>query len=447
MGVTLYFKGQFKNTLHLQVFINQVIIFSESNSWEYFTLETNFPNDSFTEEDILPFLYGIVIKIPKVDPLMFTFLSNGKLCSLIDFNLWLEGKAELPKENFVFCKTQFSDYQTHQKIVHFIKEVASLFFEKFECRDDTNYYINENIDELIEIFEHNKHLIDGFNDFLSNGTKSNDDELNIKFEEALNCIKNSLQDIKEDNEPELTIEDQIRYKKMKIAIENEGMCFNSNSSLPPEIENQFLDNVISFENAFKKNEQIKIFEILGCPNFPKYGELLPNEVEEKVLALEQLLHKNGIQVDFLYEYKNEVELFYKLVTEKLFDYEIMNLKGFFTNFIYEEFYPNDFEDLKKDVIDFFDDFFDEDPIFFNSDDINNIEEIKIFRKLFSQVKCIQLDILKVEYDDINGNVDLDLCFEAIIENTNENIKYEGKAYFKFEKKYDYWYLVNVKLPI
>lgn len=63
--------------------------------WKYFVFDKQFPNNYFSNivNDIN--LYGIMISPPESEPLCLTFLSNGKKCGKISFNvLQLDSKID-----------------------------------------------------------------------------------------------------------------------------------------------------------------------------------------------------------------------------------------------------------------------------------------------------------------------------------------------------------------
>src|SRR5207237_406185 len=70
----------------------------------------------------------------------------------------------------------------------------------------------------------------------------------------------------------LRIENEIL--QLTIQAELGGEMINiSDGNVPPELENEFLKNVIAFEHAFENARQVKVFDLLNRPSFKKSTEL------------------------------------------------------------------------------------------------------------------------------------------------------------------------------
>lgn len=150
----------------------------------------------------------------------------------------------------------------------------------------------------------------------------------------------------DDPKENLRIENEIL--KLKMQAES-GAYFNENSNteLPPEIENEFLRHVQQFEKAWKDVKQVKVYDIIGKPDFTKADELSSPEIGNELKKLFTLLNKHNINLDVLGKY--EPLTIYRFITEELFEHETddMQMPGMTTNFIYEEFHPNHKMDIEE----------------------------------------------------------------------------------------------------
>lgn len=144
----------------------------------------------------------------------------------------------------------------------------------------------------------------------------------------------------------LRIENEIL--KLKMQAES-GAYFSENTKagLPSEIENEFLRQVQQFEEAWKDVKQVKVYDIIGQPDFIKADELSPPEIENELKKLFTLLEKHNINLDVLGKY--EPLIIYRFITEELFEHETddMQMPGMTKNFIYEEFHPNHKMDIEE----------------------------------------------------------------------------------------------------
>ncbi len=110
--------------------------------------------------------------------------------------------------------------------------------------------------------------------------------------------------------------------KLKIRAEFGGAHFSS-ESLPPEIENFFLKNVIKLEHAFANRETISLFEKIGRPKTFCQDQLNDDAIKREQIALEDLMRRKGVFLTFPenHTYRNK----YTFITEKLFKVQVDNL--------------------------------------------------------------------------------------------------------------------------
>lgn len=147
--------------------------------------------------------------------------------------------------------------------------------------------------------------------------------------------------------PKLNAEENLKaendFLKMKLMLERGGQFESAeDESLPPEVENQFLNQVIAFEEQFENRKPIKIYEKIGRPQqFKPAAEIPDNDIEQAWKELDEYLGGHGISVDVCSPNVSTKEL-YRFVTEELFEHETddISLPGWSTHFIYDEFHPD-----------------------------------------------------------------------------------------------------------
>ena len=115
---------------------------------------------------------------------------------------------------------------------------------------------------------------------------------------------------------------------------------NNDSRLPPEIENQWLKNVMEFEKAYANAKPQKIVDLLGRPSFENENSMDDKKFKTEFIRLNKLLNDHNINVDFIVPQSDRVK--YHFITEELFEHEtdFVPVEGMTTNFIYEEFHPD-----------------------------------------------------------------------------------------------------------
>lgn len=163
MGLTIHYNGKLKNANDLKSLIDNVKDVAIAEKWDYFVFEDQFENNSFSEIIDRENLYGIMITPPKSEPFSMSFLSNGRMSSILNFNVMkLESEINEDLVYAVFTKTQYSGYENHKKLILLLDFISKRYLEDFECKDDGYYWESRDEDLLKKTFEKYTNLIDGF---------------------------------------------------------------------------------------------------------------------------------------------------------------------------------------------------------------------------------------------------------------------------------------------
>jgi hypothetical protein len=114
---------------------------------------------------------------------------------------------------------------------------------------------------------------------------------------------------------------------MRLQLETlyNGKAYRSEeSSIPPEIENIFLKNVINFEKQYQQAPRIQFRERLDGLYLPPENSLTEGEIE---FYLEQAIRQfDRHNIDFLYEEHQDRRVVYKYLVEHLLDEEFDDIK-------------------------------------------------------------------------------------------------------------------------
>jgi len=153
----------------------------------------------------------------------------------------------------------------------------------------------------------------------------------------------------ENFEDDLSAENE--FLRLKLLAEH-GSETHSTGKLDPQIENAFLKHIVDFENIYKNSKRIKVFDLLGKPDFKPAHELNDDALNSSLLELISLLGKNNVKVDFSGTYTNRIK--YCFIVEELFEEETddIRLPGMITHFSYEEFHPDHKSDIKERALEF-----------------------------------------------------------------------------------------------
>ncbi|MEQ8238174.1 MAG: hypothetical protein RIA69_03130 [Cyclobacteriaceae bacterium] len=172
------------------------------------------------------------------------------------------------------------------------------------------------------------------------------------FKKALNEDFEQMKDAEDNSEDSLKFENEFR--KLKLSAETGAEFYGESDNLTPSGESQFIDYIEAFNKAEEANEWKKVKGILSNPAFPSPSDLKPDELAEQLERAFDLLKENNISLDVLYDVsKPEI---YRFIVEDLLEEEIsiIDLPGMITCFTYEDFYPNDEEDLRRYTQEFMD---------------------------------------------------------------------------------------------
>ncbi|MEO6229792.1 MAG: hypothetical protein ABJB11_03280 [Ferruginibacter sp.] len=148
-------------------------------------------------------------------------------------------------------------------------------------------------------------------------------------------------------EEQLRIENEILKNKLKAQF-GDAFHMESQSGLPPDIENKFLKSVMAFEDEYARSTNTTVYERIGSPAVQSLDKISGTEIKVAVKNLITLLAANDIVLHINDgPYPNET--IYRFITEELFAQQVEDkpVAGMGSNFIYEEFHPNHKADITK----------------------------------------------------------------------------------------------------
>ena len=140
--------------------------------------------------------------------------------------------------------------------------------------------------------------------------------------------------------------------KMKLMLEF-GASFGSipeGEEIDPEIEFQFLNNVLDFEKNSIESKLITVGEILGNQAFKKTEDLKDGEIPGAIDNITKMLNEKGIAVSVLSPNVNPRE-FYRFITEELPEVEMFDhfSPGMYC-FVYDEFHPDPYYENENTAV-------------------------------------------------------------------------------------------------
>jgi len=263
--------------------------------------------------------------------------------------------------------------------------------------------------------------------------------------------KKTVDEIQFDNE----------FLKLKMQAETGAQIKTFGDKLPPEIENIFLKNIMNFEQQFRCAKRITIRELFGSETFISYRKITKENFANEIKNVLTVYNKYNINVDCCAEVDNKV--FYRFLTEELLENETYEkqTKGWTTNFIYEEFHPNDKLDISDLLRHFVYDLFDKNTenmdfkmhVHTNFTRNNGVilgkpiatDKIYNFRNAFDKIVDAKADIISIENTKLKGTINANIYYKAYV--NKKPLIMEGNATFKVRKdKNGYWNISGINMP-
>jgi hypothetical protein len=259
-----------------------------------------------------------------------------------------------------------------------------------------------------------------------------------------------------DPEENLRIENEILHLKLKAQLGGELV---GNLSLPPELENKFIKNILDLEHAFEHTRQVGIFDLLGQPSVRRAEELDDQQIELALTEVCELMASKNIELDFAGEYNARLK--YAFITDELFERETddIDIPGFVTHFIYEEFHPNHKLDIESRAIEFIEGWCskqinEESWELGNTFILENGREL-LKRDVLQKIKCVfesyrEFANCVYSFVDINFEIGMGfaggvISYEAILEN-GEILPVKGsfKIYLSLDNQW--WNIIYFVFP-
>lgn len=272
------------------------------------------------------------------------------------------------------------------------------------------------------------------------------------------------------DDPQENLNAENEILKLKMQAEFGAVFGKMSDELTPEMEQQFLQNVLKFEEEWKNRKTVTIYEMIDKPAYKKLEELTEEEVKPETKRLIELMADKGIVLQARGRYKAEV--IYKFITEEFFIHEADDMRdgGMKQYFSYEEFHPNHQLDIEQTTHEFlkswFEQSFDEqttvlgDQMFLLTDPskppvfISKEEVVTRMKKVFEsytkfdecQLALVNID---VKWDDAHnrgmGFSEGGVRYNAILEN-GEVQKVEGPFKLYFFNEFGLWQIMHFVFP-
>jgi hypothetical protein len=164
MGITIHYSGQLKAAKLLPTLIEELEDIAKIYNWSTHSFNTKYENDVFKTEDNNED-YGMVIKVPECEPIVFIFDHAGYL-----YSPWLKQYfTERMYTHNISTKTQFAGADIHTKIIGLLKYLDKKYLDNLTVIDEGEYWQTGNKKLLDEKIDFLKDKINTLTDFINNG--------------------------------------------------------------------------------------------------------------------------------------------------------------------------------------------------------------------------------------------------------------------------------------
>jgi hypothetical protein len=164
VGLTIHYKGDFKETAFLSEMISEVKEIAEVNKWKYAIFEKQFPDFRLESKADNKLLYGLCFTPPGCETVFLSFMSNGRMASPVHLKYLEEEDYQPEKEhlNWIFVKTQYAGVEVHKLIIHLFRYLEKKYFQNFIMIDEGSYWETGDEKLLNEIFKRYTDAIETF---------------------------------------------------------------------------------------------------------------------------------------------------------------------------------------------------------------------------------------------------------------------------------------------
>lgn len=260
------------------------------------------------------------------------------------------------------------------------------------------------------------------------------------------------------------LEDENNFLKMKLMLEK-GAIFGKveNKEIPPEIEHEFLINIIEFEKQYNEEKTIRVFDKIEKPvHFKPVAEIPDEAIDKAWEELSNYLEGYSINLYVCSPNISNKEL-YRFVTEELFEEEMidMDIPGMMHEFTYDEFHPDwNYENTLTATEECMKYILQKEPMEWTHHFRKNNLQLNQHSSLTEEEFLIIVNMFKLAYDDLAIEELNDLkCIvnpeESWVSGTYSVLAFSGKescmlsgkwkVVFEKDESIGYWYINNVQV--
>ncbi|HLO13496.1 MAG TPA: hypothetical protein VK206_01615 [Anaerolineales bacterium] len=236
---------------------------------------------------------------------------------------------------------------------------------------------------------------------------------------------------------------------------------NRSEEGPPEPYNSWEEYFEDFDCQLEEAPRITVRQRIGNPKIRSVDEVPTSDLEEELNRLIELLYANNIVIDFIHDIDERQA--YIFIVEELLDETMDDIRipDMYSHFIYEDFHPNDEDDIELWTGEFLDAFFKDGPegdfISIGDQELydaagNSIrqeefkQQIDDFHALYSIITEFKYEIINLNIQGDYSTVEVEIWWAGL--NTHEQaiIRNHGISTLQLKRNRDVgWDVIQAKI--
>jgi hypothetical protein len=238
--------------------------------------------------------------------------------------------------------------------------------------------------------------------------------------------------------------------------------FRSNSEEgPPEPYHSWEEYFDDFDRQLEEAPPITVRKRIGNPQLRPADDIPDSEMEEELGKLIELLYANNIVIDFLHDIEDREA--YLFITEELLDETMDDIRipDMYSHFIYEEFHPNDEDDVELWTGEFLDTFFKEgtkgfyipigDKELYDADGLSISQDefkrqIDEFHALYPAITEHNYEIQSLHIEDDYATVEVETSWVGLNQREQAMVRHHGISTLRLKRSLDIgWDVIQARV--
>ena len=220
---------------------------------------------------------------------------------------------------------------------------------------------------------------------------------------------------------------------------------------PPEPYRTWEEYFDDFDRQLEEALPVTVRQRIGNPKIRSADEISDSEMEEELDKLIELLYANNIVIDFIHDIEDRKA--YHFITEELLNETMDDIRipDMYSHFIYEEFHPNDEDDVELWTGEFLDIFFKEgtgglfipigDKELYNADGkpITQKEfkkEIDEFHALYPAITDYNYEIHSLDIEGDYATVEVETSWAGLNQLEQAMVRHHGISTLRLKRSLD-----------